>query len=513
METHDSRDRALAPEAATQEPASPDNPEPMAAAGAGGPVGPPAQPPSPPPRAAAWCAEAEEWRFASDQAEDAFWAGVTHGIRSAGREVGHPHMPVDFSLDLTREGAAPGLVSNKLLEAWPVDANAPPPARAPRHDGWDPVKERRFIETLADTGVVADACRAAKMSRNAAYERRRSAAGRAFALAWDAAILISRGAVGDDVMSRSRHGVIDRVYRNGELVAERHRYDNRLTMAVLTRLDRLAEGLGENAPVVRAVAQEFDQFLDLLPRGVEGAEAFLAARFPAPLPDGKPVPVEEPPGVRGETPPSGSEQALLARLDAYRQFGVALPAEIDLGELDAVEMERWTGEQWERAEFSGFLEMVHESEWPEAARAEGPDDSNGMCKLRQLYLRYNPPGPVAEPPEAEDDFAGCGVWEDDEAPGGWATDFPPPAGFDGWEEGEPGEEDYKRELTEEELAAIGADAASEQAEREERLADQHAARRRFFELDEDGDDSSSPSRSDGEGDHPEGGGGVEDDEA
>jgi hypothetical protein len=43
-------------------------------------------------------------------------------------------------------------------------------------------------------------------------------------------------------MSRSRHGVIDRIYKNGGLVAERHRCDNRLTMAVLTRLDHLAEG-------------------------------------------------------------------------------------------------------------------------------------------------------------------------------------------------------------------------------------------------------------------------------
>jgi hypothetical protein len=394
-------------------------------------------------------------------------------------------MPVDFSLDLTREGAAPGLVSNKLLEAWPVDANAPPPVRAPRHDGWDPLRERLFIETLAETGVVADACRAAKMSRAAAYARRRSAAGRAFALAWDAAILIARGAVGDDVMSRARHGVIDRVYRNGELVAERHRYDNRLTMAVLTRLDRLAEGLGENAPVVRAVAQEFDQFLDLLPRGVQGAEAFLAARFPAPLADGRPAPVEEPPAGDGEIPVSGSERALLARLDAYRAFGVALPAEIELDGLDPAEMERWTDEQWERAEFSGFLEKIDERDWPEAARAEGPDDADGMCKVRQLYLRYNPPRPAAEPPEAEEDFAGCSVWEDDESAGGWATDFPPPAGFDGWEEGEPGEEDYKRELTDEELAAIGADPESEEAERDEWLAEQHAARQRYFGLEEE----------------------------
>ena len=118
--------------------------------------------------------------------EELFWRGVTHGIRCAGREPGHPHMPRDFSLDLTRDGASLGLTSGKLLEAWPVlrgaraaqdstTNTAAAPTRAARHDGWTHDKERLFLETLAYTGVVADACRASGMSRDAAYAHRRRA--------------------------------------------------------------------------------------------------------------------------------------------------------------------------------------------------------------------------------------------------------------------------------------------------------------------------------------------------
>jgi hypothetical protein len=418
--------------------------------------------------------------FATEEARAAYWRGVTDGIRNAGREPGHPHMPADFDLGLIRDGAEPGLVSSKLLDAWPHNPDDANPAllAPPETSHWTPAKERIFHEVLADTGVVADACRACGMSRKAAYARRRSAAGRAFALAWDAAILIARGAVSDDVMSRSRHGVIDRIYRNGELWGERHRYDNRLTMAVLTRLDRQAEGFGENAPLIRAIAQEFDGFLDILPQGVEGAEQFVAARFPTPTAQGEPRQPEEPAMSDGDTPVTGTESALLARLGAYQEFGVGLPAEIDIDALDLAGMESWTADQWARAEFSGFLKMIPAREWPEAAREPGPDDTNGMCYLRNLFLRYHP---LDDVPQTEDDFAGRSVWEDED--GRWLTDFPPRAGFDGWEEGEPGDEDYRRELTEAERNAIGADEETEAAEKAQELAEEHAARDRFFGFD------------------------------
>jgi hypothetical protein len=432
----------------------------------------------------------DDWpEFASRAEAMAFWQGVRRGIAESGRDRAHPHMPQHFSLDLGRDGAAPTLTSDKLLDPWPhlpddeasqgltTHGPAETKPRADRHDGFTAATEQLFLRTLADTGVVADACRASGITRQAAYARRRSAAGRPFALAWDAAQLIARTPLGDDVLARARHGVIERVYRNGELVAERHRYDNRLSMAVLTRLDRLAEGHGENAPVIRAVAQEFDQFLDVLPQGLQAAEDFVSARFPAPDRNGRPRPVREPLGTVGKPVPTGTEEALLARLGTYQAYGAGLPEEIDTDDLDPEEMVQWTEEQLDRARVSGFLKMLHKSEWPEAVRDAAADGTDGICQIRQLYLIYHP-----DEPDEPDDFAGCIVWE---AKAGLVTDFPPPVGFDGYQEGEPGGDDYQRELAPEELSRIAGDEeALDREERDSLLAEQEAARRRFFGLDD-----------------------------
>ena len=50
-----------------------------------------------------------------------------------------------------------------------------PVRRIPRTDGWTEEKQRRFIETLADTGLVNVAAKAVGMSRESAYRLRRSA--------------------------------------------------------------------------------------------------------------------------------------------------------------------------------------------------------------------------------------------------------------------------------------------------------------------------------------------------
>ena len=442
--------------------------------------------------------------FASPEAEQLYWRAYMDGVRAGGREPGHPHMPAEFDLDLARDPASPSLVSSKLIETWPEAVpvpgggsvetgygnSLPPEAEShaassdrARHDGWTGARQRRFLAELANTGVVADACRAVGISRDSAYALRNRAGGRAFSLAWDAAILISRGAVADDVMSRARHGCVDRVYRNGELVAERHRFDNRLTMAVLTRLDRLAEGLGENAPVARAVAQEWDQFLDIVEAGGEEADDFLRNRAARPAPA----------APAGQSPLL-AEAGLLARLAGYRRFGAGLPRETDVGDLFANEMESWTDDQWARAERSGLLDSMLPQDWPEAARAPRPEcgepdcteapagedcAANGMCKLRKLYLERYPERPPEEG-EAEDDFEGRSVWEDEAD--GWVTDFPPPEGFEGWEDGEPGDEDYRRSLTPEEEDVVHA--AEEESEpepaRAAHLAAEHAARNRYF---------------------------------
>lgn len=368
MDSFDSR-VAHSPEASTDEHASP----------------PPA---GEPPAAAPLPSNADfaAPRFATSAEQEAYWIGVRAGAEAARAGAGPPairHRPAELDFELARDVNAPGLVSTRLAEP---GASPAVPARALRHDGWTPHKEQIFLRALAATGVVADACRACGMSRDAAYNRRNSASGRTFALAWEAAIVLARPAAADDVMSRARHGVIDKVYRNGELVAERHRHDNRLAMAVLTRLDRLAESLAER-PSVQAVAQEFDQFLDLLPRGNKAAEVFLAMRL------GRP-PLEPPheDNWNYEEEREEDEIGKLARATHYDRFGAGLPGEIDIGDLDPAEMESWSDDQLRRAEGSGLLASLDDADWPDCALSGEADGTDGMCKLRKLYLQVEETG-------------------------------------------------------------------------------------------------------------------------
>ena len=119
--------------------------------------------------------------------------------------------------------------------------SAPPlPTISVRHDGWTGEKMAIFCEALAETAVVAEACEAARMGISGAYAARRR--NPVFAAAWDAALTIARERLADTLLARSMEGNVEQIYKDGELVGERHLLDNRLGLAILRRLDRLAEG-------------------------------------------------------------------------------------------------------------------------------------------------------------------------------------------------------------------------------------------------------------------------------
>ena len=214
------------------------------------------------------------------------------------------------------------------------DATQPGSGRARRQDGWTPDRIRTFLVNLAQNGVVADAARATGISVPSAYRFRNRAEGRAFHHGWNAAILISRRRLADDVMSRAVHGCVELIERDGQVWGRRHRFDNRLTMAVLTGLYKHRLSDGEEGEIARIVAEEFDQYLDIVcAGGGEAAADFIAVR-------------------RNE---ERSESAVLARLENYRRYSVGHPAEIDIADLDPDAMNDWTEEQAERAERSGLL--------------------------------------------------------------------------------------------------------------------------------------------------------------
>ena len=132
--------------------------------------------------------------------------------------------------------------SQELAAADPTELGAPPPAgydpadyrwvpvrRRPRYDGWTEEKQRRFIEVLADTGLVSAAAKAVGMSREGANRLRRSPHGAAFARAWDSARHHSGGVIEDVAFERALEGVEHNVYDEwGEVVATKRVYNDRL---------------------------------------------------------------------------------------------------------------------------------------------------------------------------------------------------------------------------------------------------------------------------------------------
>ena len=147
---------------------------------------------------------------------------------------------------------------------------------------WSGTARRLFLEALAETGSVSLAANSVSKSRRAAYNLRFRAEGAAFRLGWDAAILIARAVVEDVLMERVLHGQrLERTRSEDGTLITTTRYDTRLSMALLARLDRMAGAEGDAA--ARTAAGDFDAFLNLVEAGgtAKDAAAFVAERSPA----------------------------------------------------------------------------------------------------------------------------------------------------------------------------------------------------------------------------------------
>lgn len=119
----------------------------------------------------------------------------------------------------------------------PADYRWVPVRRRPRHDGWTEEKQRRFIEALADTGLVSYAAKTVGMSRESANRLRRSAHGGAFARAWDAARQHAGCALEDIAFERAIEGVEHNVYdQYGEVICTKRVYNDRLLTFLLRHL-------------------------------------------------------------------------------------------------------------------------------------------------------------------------------------------------------------------------------------------------------------------------------------
>ena len=249
---------------------------------------------------------------------------------------------------------------------------------------------------------------------------------------------------------------------------ERHHHDNRLAMQALARLDRLADApapgaaaaasaVPADAAAARLVAQDWDGFLALVEeeRGPARAALFLAHR------SGEVIEAVVGMGAGGGAAATLEPVAALARADLRLRTGAGCVAEIDTVDLDADRRADWTAEQWARAEAAGLVQLAPVSVPEEAGGGDGDPQ---------------PPQHSGADDPAGSAFGPESIWWD-EAADDWRTDFPPPPGFAGEEQGAFGEDGYWRTVDAEEEAVLIAVTARADAAW---LADGLAARERWL---------------------------------
>lgn len=138
---------------------------------------------------------------------------------------------------------------------------------------WTGSNQRAFLECLAETGSVTQAAHEVSMSRRAAYNLRNRAEGYAFRIAWDAALLLARVVVADELMERALSGHWVETVKDPETGTTRRLvHDRPLGLALLSRLDRMCDEMADEGTTLMAaqiVAQDWDRFLSLVEAGAD----------------------------------------------------------------------------------------------------------------------------------------------------------------------------------------------------------------------------------------------------
>ena len=126
------------------------------------------------------------------------------------------------------------------------ESSAPPefePVRTRvRWDGWTATRQSDFIQALAESGCVAEACRSVGMSERSAYALRGRVDAVSFRNAWDSALDYAIRRLSDAVLSRAINGVPRAVFFQGQQIGENRYYDERLAMFLLRFRDPLRYG-------------------------------------------------------------------------------------------------------------------------------------------------------------------------------------------------------------------------------------------------------------------------------
>ena len=150
-------------------------------------------------------------------------------------------------------------------------------------DRWTAPKMAAFLRQLSATHSVSAAARSVGMSRQGAYRLRSRLKGGAFDLAWDVAFHHSYDNLAHAALDRALNGVEIPVFHKGEQVGSYRRFDERLTLALLSL--SAARGnvplLGRRGPEAERHARRFDALVAEVEAGDE-VHAPLADPGPAP---------------------------------------------------------------------------------------------------------------------------------------------------------------------------------------------------------------------------------------
>ena len=291
---------------------------------------------------------------------------------------------------------------------------------APGSYHWTPKLQREFLESLAATGSVKISAAKVGMSPAAVYQLKHRQQGAAFKLGCAAAVLIARGRLVDELLDRAIWGheeTTEHLREEGRSFTKRRRHNPSLGLAMLARLDKMVETRARAGEDMYAqiIAGDWPGFLSLF----DAAEAVAQ-------------------GVAGAETTDAQ-----GRADGH---GAALAL--------------WLAGRDNRAN-------------PLATLWRGTAIANEVAQ-------FSADSEIAEQPEPtpEEEAAAMTIWRDRKN-GEWRTDFPPPDGYIGIEEGEFGDPDYGRTLDLDEEDAW--EAARAAAFAPLRQAGE-AARRAFFAL-------------------------------
>jgi len=135
----------------------------------------------------------------------------------------------------------------EVLPPAPCDF-APVPLRRVRSGGWTAERQREFIKALAETGCVSEACAEVGITARSAYRLRQRPEADAFRRAWDHAQSLATVRLTALAWERAIHGTSERLYKDGELVAERRKPSDRLLMWLLSHHHPTAYGWAAKPP-------------------------------------------------------------------------------------------------------------------------------------------------------------------------------------------------------------------------------------------------------------------------